>query len=313
MPRMKTLRAYLQLCRAPALFTALADILLGSTLARSEWVPVSKLVWLLGASAGLYLSGMVWNDIFDREQDTRERPQRPIPSGRVPLRSAVVFASILMLTGLLCAAVAGLRSFAIAALLTCCILLYDGVLKKTVLGPCLMGGCRFFNVILGASTAGSLFSNAWQMPQLWVATCLGIYIMGVTWFARTEALISRRGVLVFAAGVINTGLLGLAAWIGGWSILQKRSIGPGAIQNPQMVLLALAMIAVTINRRIIVAIVSPHPNTVQSGVRMMLLSVIMLDAVSIYYQWGDSGMNTAIATACLVIPSLLFGKWMSMT
>ena len=162
---MSTLRAYCQLCRIPAVFTALADIMLGYLLTHSSIESAPQLALLLGASAGLYLSGMVWNDIFDREQDAKERPKRPIPSGRVSLRAANTFASLLTVIGLACAAAAGWRSLAIAGMLTACIFLYDGVLKKTPLGPLFMGGCRSLNVILGASTAGERFANAWQFPQ----------------------------------------------------------------------------------------------------------------------------------------------------
>jgi hypothetical protein len=97
---MSTLRAYCQLCRLPALFTALADIMLGYLLTHSTLEAVSELVPLMVASAGLYLSGMVWNDVFDRKQDAEERPRRPIPSGRVSLLAAVIFAVVLLLIGL---------------------------------------------------------------------------------------------------------------------------------------------------------------------------------------------------------------------
>jgi len=310
---MSTLRAYCQLCRLPAVFTALADIMLGYLLTRTSVEPVSKLALLMGTSAGLYLAGMVWNDIFDRDQDAHERPKRPIPSGRVSLQSAITFASLLTVIGLACAAAAGMRSLAIAAMLTACIFLYDGVLKKTPLGPFFMGGCRFLNVILGASSAGNGFASAWQLPQLWVAASLGVYIMGVTWFARTEAHLSRRSLLVMAAIIMNAGLLGLATWIGGWTIDSGFLIGAGGVRDPKTVLFVLGMIALTINRRILMAIQFPEPQYVQSGVRMMLLSVIMLDATCIYFKLGEPGMHYAAATACLVIPSMILGKWMSMT
>jgi 4-hydroxybenzoate polyprenyltransferase len=310
---MSTLRTYLQLCRFPAVFTALADIVLGYLLTRTGVDSGPQLGLLLGASAGLYLSGMVWNDISDVVQDAKERPKRPIPSGRVSLRAAAIFADVLMGIGLACATAAGMRSLAVAGMLTVCIILYDCVLKKTPFGPFFMGGCRFLNVILGASTAGVRFASAWQMPQLWVAACLGVYIMGVTWFARTEALVSRRSLLTFAAVIINAGLLGLATWIGGWTIRSGFLIGAGGVRDPRMVLLILGMIALTINRRILMAIQFPEPAYVQSGVKMMLLSVIMLDATCIYFKLGDPGLIYAAAVACLVIPGLMIGKWMSMT
>ncbi len=310
---MSTLRAYCQLCRLPAVFTALADIMLGYLLTRSNVESPYPLVLLLGASAGLYLSGMVWNDIFDREQDAQERPKRPIPSGRVSLQSAITFASLLTLLGLACAAAAGWRSLAVAGMLTACIFLYDGVLKKTPIGPLFMGACRSLNVILGASTAGERFASAWQFPQWWVAASLGVYIVGVTWFARTEAVASKRLMLVWGAVVINLGLVGLAIWISGETTRFGFFAGGGGVRDPKMVLLVLGMIALTINRRILLALQFPEPQYVQAGVRMMLLSVIMLDATCIYFKLGDPGMNYAAATACLVIPSLILGKWMSMT
>lgn len=310
---MSKIRVYCQLCRLPALFTALADIMLGFLLSGSQIHSVHRMAALMVASAGLYLSGMVWNDIFDRQQDAEERPKRPIPSGRVSLRAAVIFASTLMLIGLSGAAVAGRWSFVVAGILTACIFLYDGVLKQTPLAPVFMGGCRFLNVILGASTAGDHFTSAWQHPQLWVAGCLGVYIMGVTLFARTEAVTSRRWPLLAAAAVINVGLLGLATWYGGWTIPFGFSIGGGAAPDSSTILLALCVVALTINRRIVDAIRNPEPIYVQAGVRMMLLSVIMLDAMGIYFQLGNAGVPYAIATALLVIPSLALGKWMSMT
>lgn len=310
---MSHVRTYLQLCRFPALFTALADIVLGFLLTRTELQPLSKFLPLLGASAGLYLSGMVWNDIFDRDEDAAERPGRPIPSGRISLSAARRFAVVLMAGGLICAAVAGTNSLIVAGILTLAIFLYDGVLKRTWFGPLVMGSCRFLNVILGASSFEGSFTSLWTQPQLWVATCLGIYICGVTWFARTEATQSRRGLLIMAAVILNLGLVGLAAWVGGWTIPYGWTILSGGIRDPQMILMMLAVIAVSLNRRVLVALQYPEPAYVQAGVRVMLLSVIMLDATCIYFRLGDAGIVYAVGTALLVIPGLLIGKWMSMT
>jgi 4-hydroxybenzoate polyprenyltransferase len=72
-------RAYLQLVRLPNVFTAMADILLGFLLTHRRLDPWPQFALLLVASCLLYLAGMVLNDYFDREQDARERPFRPIP------------------------------------------------------------------------------------------------------------------------------------------------------------------------------------------------------------------------------------------
>ena len=48
------------------------------------------MILLAAAFSLLYTGGMYLNDAFDREVDARERPERPIPSGRV--RAGSVFA-----------------------------------------------------------------------------------------------------------------------------------------------------------------------------------------------------------------------------
>ena len=80
---MSRIRAYAQLVRLPNVFTALADICLGALVAGTTDVPRMAFVCVLLASACLYSGGMVWNDFFDVEQDRRERPFRPLPSGRI--------------------------------------------------------------------------------------------------------------------------------------------------------------------------------------------------------------------------------------
>ena len=80
-PPSSPLLAWLQLVRLPTVFTALADILLGTQLVATADATTSPrtLGLLLIASAGLYLAGMVFNDVFDRHRDAVQRPGRPLP------------------------------------------------------------------------------------------------------------------------------------------------------------------------------------------------------------------------------------------
>src|SRR5262245_11688825 len=104
---MHHLRAYAQLVRLPNIFIALANICLGALVTQSlpqNWLPFAC---LLLASACLYSSGMVWNDFFDLSQDKRERPFRPLPSGRITTRSAAFFGTGLVTAGIAFAVLAG--------------------------------------------------------------------------------------------------------------------------------------------------------------------------------------------------------------
>lgn len=297
---------WLRLCRFPAVFTALADIVLGTVLTVGmlrDVVTIPMFVGLLAASAGLYLSGMVFNDLFDRREDAVERPARPIPAGQISVRSATIFGCVLMGVGLGAAAFAGRGSLEVAILLAACVLCYDGGLKRTPLGPVMMGSCRFLNVLLGASGGMSSLMDMLRMPQLWVASGLGIYIVGVTWFARTEASVSNRNSLGGAMLVINFGLATLMAWILRWPF-------GGDVTASLFVLFVIAM---TINRRLMAALADPQPKGVQLAVKTMLLSIITLDATLIYARAGQEALPYSAGVLLLLVPSLLLSRYIKVT
>jgi 4-hydroxybenzoate polyprenyltransferase len=310
--------AYLQLLRLPAVFTAMADIVLGYVLTHSfllgpqGWSDPTRFVGLLVSSCCLYLSGMVFNDIFDRKQDAAERPSRPIPSGRVSLSGAIALGAVLMLVGVLAAATVSRVSLQVAGLLVVAILAYDGVLKRTPLAPLAMGFCRGLNVLLGASD--QLF---WAPPGLLVrpqtaaAIGLGVYIAGVTWFARTEARTSSRWQLGLAQIVLNAGVLVLAALMCSWPVWTWPPLG-----RTPVALAMLAVIAFTVNRRALTAVIVPSPENVQTSIKLMLLSYVMFDATLVFWKMSETGAygaGHALATAALVIPALLLSRMIPMT
>lgn len=318
---MQKFRAYLQLVRLPAVFTAMADIFLGFLLTHKELKPAADFGLLLVASSCLYLSGMVFNDVFDRRIDAVERPERPIPSGRVSLPSAIGLGVVLMLAGIAAAAAvetivrdsAQTSSLYIAGGLALCILAYDGFLKRTLLGPVAMGGCRFLNVMLGASATYFV----WARPQTYVAAGLGVYIAGVTWFARHEAKHSSRAQLAWAMVVVNLGLAVLIAFVGRTLVPAVDRVlvplaGPGfEAADPKRVLLVLAVILLTVNRRMTIALLNPAANQVQTAVKTMLLSLVMLDATLIFFKTGDP--LYALAIAALLLPAVILGRWIFVT
>lgn len=291
--------ALLQLVRIPTVFTAMADIFLGFLLTHSEIDPPAVFLLLLGASVCIYWTGMILNDYFDREIDLEERPGRPLPSGRISASFALKLALILNAVGLALSAVAGPNSLLIAALLTVCVWLYDGALKKTPLAPVLMGACRFFNVLLGASASPT--GAMWWCPQTHVAIGLGVYVAGLTWFARQEARTSGRIQLISASFVINAGLATLFGFV---------LTSPENSQR-ETSLFVLAVISITIVRRLLRAISQPEPGRVQTAVKTMLLSLVMLDATLVLFATGTPAL--AVAVALLMVPAFLLARWVPMT
>lgn len=306
------IRSWLQLMRFPAVFTALADICAGFAVKTSGFEPVGDFGRLLAASAGLYLSGMVLNDVFDRHRDAVERPGRPIPSGRVGVMPAAALGAGLMLFGLIAAAMVSQQALWVALCLGACVLAYDGILKATPLGPVAMGGCRFLNVMLGASVIGGdgdVPSAVLSPPQLYVAAAIGIYVAGVTWFARTEEKASRRWSLLAGAAVANLGIAVLAGTYYGWP---PRLAWPwhGGVSLPGLAMLT-GVIALMIDVRVVVATLEPSPRRVQAAVKAMLLAIIILDATAVLAQTGERTL--AVGTAALVVPALLLGRWVYVT
>jgi 4-hydroxybenzoate polyprenyltransferase len=145
---MVTARDFLELVRAPAALSVPGDAVVGAATsgALGRWTPL-----LAGGSVCLYWAGMALNDWADREVDAKERPERPIPSGRIRPGAALAAAGALTAVGTGLAALAGRRSFAVAVPLAGAIWAYDLKLKQTGWGSAAMAACRGLDVLLGAS------------------------------------------------------------------------------------------------------------------------------------------------------------------
>ncbi|MBI1913779.1 MAG: UbiA family prenyltransferase [Planctomycetes bacterium] len=302
---MNRLRVYAQLVRLPNLPSALADVCLaGFALAAQPPVgrlvdgfPFDALLLLLLSSACLYSSGMVWNDYFDLEQDRRERPFRPLPSGRVKPGEAVRLGAGLMAAGAGCAFVAGRVSLWLALVLVAAILAYDGWLKRTWAGPVGMGLCRFLNVLLGVSLAGTL-AVPWALH---LATVVGLYIAGVTWFARTEARQSSQSALQGAAAIM------LASLVLALPLPVRGERAASSVLFPYLLVALGFLIGLPVSR----AIVSPTPSHVQAAVKRCLLGLIVLDAVLATALGGVAGLLILV----LLVPALALNwqKWLYAT
>jgi hypothetical protein len=301
---MRRLLPYFQLCRMPAVFSAIADICCGYALTHRqpptlEPYPVFGLLVL--ASCGLYLAGMILNDVFDRHIDALERPRRPIPSGRVSLVAAVRLAVILLLVGNLAAVCASFTSGCLALILTTAILAYDGGLKNTLLGPVVMGSCRFLNILLGASAVGGL-TDVFTAPQLAIAAGMGIYITGVTIFSRQEAAHSSRIMLAFGMGVINLGLAILMGFMLNF---------PTPLRSKYLAVVGFIAIISMIDGRILGSLLQPSPARVQATVKTLLMSLMSLNAIIIFHATGSPEL--AIGVIAMLLPAMYLGRWMSIT
>ncbi|GAA5145537.1 UbiA family prenyltransferase [Nocardioides marinquilinus] len=144
-----------ELVRLPAALTVPGDTLAGAAsggaLDGSLQGALRSAALMPVASVCLYWSGMALNDWADRDLDAVERPERPIPSGRISPRAALAVAGGLSAAGLAAAHVAGgAPAVRTAALLTATVWAYDLVLKNGPAGPVAMAAARGLDVVLGA-------------------------------------------------------------------------------------------------------------------------------------------------------------------
>jgi len=180
---------FLRLMRPANIVTALADILAGffiGLIMHQPWPGWQALAYpdlygVLLATAGLYAGGEVLKDVFEAEVDALERPERPIPSGRVSLRAATLLGILLLLAGVWAVSQVGPESATIAVLVGGLAVLYDAYGKHHPwMGPLNMGLCRGGNLILGMS--------AWPLGP--VSMALGLipvlFISAVTLVSRGE-------------------------------------------------------------------------------------------------------------------------------
>ncbi len=145
------LKSYLQLIRLPNIFTAAADSLAGGLLVTGSLYDLEQGLPLILASASTYAGGIVLNDVFDFETDRIERPGRPLPSGRIGRPFAALVGAALLAMGMALVLVAGTpHGWLVQLALIACILAYDAGMKRTLLGPQVMGACRGLNLLLGA-------------------------------------------------------------------------------------------------------------------------------------------------------------------
>ncbi|MFJ2607526.1 SCO3242 family prenyltransferase [Streptomyces sp. NPDC091279] len=138
------------LVRMPAALSVPGDVLAGAVAGGGR--PHPRVVVTMASSVALYWAGMALNDYADASVDAVERPQRPVPSGRVGRRTALAVAGGLTAAGLGLAALAGgRRALGVAVPLTGLVWAYDLRLKSTPAGPAAMAGARTLNVLAGAA------------------------------------------------------------------------------------------------------------------------------------------------------------------
>ena len=249
------MNAYLQLVRAPAALTVLGDTVAGAAAAGKPLRGRRLLLPL--SSAAFYWSGMALNDWADRELDATERPERPIPSGRVSANRALAVATGLTAAGIGLAAAAGRDAVRVALPLAAAVWAYDTILKATPAGPAGMAACRALDVLMGAGGARA------ALPA---AAAVGGHTLGVTALSRGE--VHGAAPATAAAALAGTALTAAAA-AGGRASSARHRLGG---------LAAAALYSATVGRAQLAARQDPSAATVRRATMAGIHGMVPLQA-----------------------------------
>lgn len=329
--------SWAKLVRLPNGFTVVADVsasfLLvlgasgwlrsGDNAAGSIWTSMALVV---ASGVALYWGGMVLNDVFDIRADRRARSERPLPRREIRLADARLVGWALLVIGIILASLVGPVPGAIAVLLSVCVVAYDGPFKRTRIASALMGGCRVLSFLLGSSAAHSVIPvEQWQArvsvlgEPVWMhitpvtlafAIGMGVYITGVTTFARREAIGDRSmhlplgwfgmtlgGVVLALAprfASVFSANDGPVDWTRGWQI------DPVVIFPATITLMIVPTLA-----RGWTAWQSPSPKRIQLTIKSAIMAIIPLMAAITML---GAGAIPSLCVFALMIPSMWLAR-----
>lgn len=292
---------YLLLIRLPNLFTLPSNIILGFVLVSTFTMTITSVIQILmlvTISILLYCVGLVLNDLFDYEVDKKERPNRPLASGKISKKAAMILVTILAAISLILSLLVSVTTFSISVLLLVIIFGYDKYLKNTQAGPFTIAAARVGNIILGTTVS---ISNIENFPQ----NFLLIFILTITFvYVSLIGFLSRYEVQGFSVKIRSYLIPSIIAGII-FSIVIFNLIGLLKYQSLLILALFSFIMAKTIYR-----IHNKDSTGIQQAIKQMILSIIVLDST---FLTGIAGLEIGLPVLILLAPLLVLAKKMYMT
>ncbi len=307
--------AYAKLLRLSNGPTAVADVWMGYAVGASKLEPTLPLALVTLVSLCLYHGGMVLNDANDAEEDALDNRGRPIELGLVTRKLAyrvtiALFALAIGIASIASVILESPDSLIVSLLLACLVYIYNRRDLHEGMGPIFMGGCRFLNVGLGASAA--LTDGALTPLTRCVMTGIGIYVAGLTVFAKEEAnpieatqpfswLTGRTrltlGMLISLAGIAWLSIVG--------SLVSQTNAG-----RLFQLIIAWGVVALFAVRGMVAAILQPTPRNIGRGVGIAIQGLVVIDATlaTLY-----AGPVAGLAILALLPVTMLLSRWIPQT
>ena len=291
--------SFLRMARPANILTAISDVIAGFAIAGVFFqevvtIKLEAMVLLIVATIGLYAGGIVFNDIFDYDDDKLNRPERVLPTGKISMNEAIIFGIILFSMGIIAAFLASTLSGLLAFLIAVLALSYDKFAKHhAVLGPINMGLCRSVNLLLGMSILNSTIQELWFIGFVPLA-----FVGAITLVGQKEAHGNNKNSIIKAI-VLDT----LVALF--FVILMLNDYMNIWVTIPFL----LFWFGINLFAKIR-AIKQNNPKQIQQAVKIGVLSLIPLNAI---YVAGFSNGYYALLLICLLPISIIIAKHYAVT
>ncbi len=124
---------YLSIIRPLNCLMAAFAVYVASLIAGLQFYPSAHVIYALVSVFLICAGGMVINDYFDVEADRINKPQRPIPSGKISKTAALIFSIVLFGFGAAVSYLINIFTLAVSILASVLLILYAWKLKRLIL------------------------------------------------------------------------------------------------------------------------------------------------------------------------------------
>jgi hypothetical protein len=323
----------LQLTRAALAFTAIADawtVLLlyphsnpdfppaSSYGPHGFWVMVLKMLLMSVVSSGLYGFGMSLNDLMDMRRDRIFAKWRPLPSGRISPRSAIVVAILLLMASLAAAAGIGAIDLAfskeqvyvpwsvIFAMATAVLIVFYDATAKYLggIGLVTLGAIRAFHCLIANPKTPLLFLSMVLLTHIITVSLIGYRMEG------KRPRLKKADWIICIVGIVVGNMLAL-----GYMMLRHTF----ALQIGQMLIGPAVAMAAYIAWALLYLHLRRDRYTIrQKGERLVLMGLFWLFVYDASILFANNQVLAGIAVTVLMVCAIMsffslrrLGRYMS--
>ena len=224
-------RAWLEIMRISNLPTVVSNAIAGAAVGAAagwgidgiqngikDWHEMPEhLLWSIAAPPLAYVAGMILNDAFDARIDARERPSRPIPSGRIRRFDAFAVGFALLALSVIASRLSGSAlALSLTLALVGGVVLYNAVHARSAASVLLLACCRALAALIPLAAFHGQ-PMRWTLVTIALPAALALWTVALSLLARGEAD-GQRGPRV-AAGAVDLAVAGFFTCVAGVAIL----------------------------------------------------------------------------------------------